>query len=210
MAVKSKIRLDYILSKGDIDKLINFTKTNKKHNAKVDGGAHDNNRKGRDDEDIRKTYNYHFNFKVNDWRQELTKKFEDYIGEDNLSVNQYDLLEYGKGCHFKVHTDSQGKEGVDINRSGRVWSSSTMVDCTDNLEGGDLIIYGPRFGNTTRTIRLEKGQTVFFPSNYFHKVTPVTKGRRTVLVTWLGVGENQINQRFAMERELESGRLTIL
>ena len=202
MAVKSKIRLDYILSKGDIDKVINFTKTNKKHDAAIDGGYVNY--------DTRKTYNYMFDFRVDDWRQELNKKFNEYIDEDGVIVNQYDLLEYGKGCHFELHTDSQGKEGVDFNKSGRIWSSSTMIDCTDNLEGGDLILYGPRLGGTARTIRLEKGQTVFFPSNYFHMVTPVTKGRRTVLVTWLGVGESEITKRTRMARELESGRLTIL
>lgn len=54
---------------------------------------------------------------------------------------------------------------------------------TEDLEGGDLIIYDKN-GEQINT-ELEVGETVIFYSSAFHKVTPITKGGREVLVGWI-------------------------
>ena len=209
MASRGKIRLDFILSKKDLKQIVAFTKNNKPTPALVYDTGAGVTMEGAKDKDKRNTLKYDFRFDEG-YASLITEKFNRFVDDDTCNVNQFDLLEYGEGMFFSIHTDSQGKEGVQHNPSGRVWSSSTMIDCTDDLEGGDLIIYGPRPHGTSRTIRLEKGQTVFFPSNYFHEVTPVTKGRRTVLVAWSGKPESVSIKRNIEAREMASGRLTFL
>jgi hypothetical protein len=207
MASRSKIRLDFILSKKDLKQIVSFTKNNKPRPALL----YDTNvvMDGKVDVKKRDTLVYDYRY-TEGYASLITAKFNRFVDDDTCQINQFDLLEYGEGMFFETHMDSQGKEGVNHNPSGRVWSSSTMIDCTDDLEGGDLILYGPRLGGTSRTIRLEKGQTVFFPSNYYHEVTPVIKGRRTVLVAWSGKPYEVSVKRNHEARGMESGRLTFL
>ena len=66
----------------------------------------------------------------------------------------------------------------------------------DEFEGGDLLFSDPRylmdvFGDNgeeqpykVKHLR-QKGAMVLFPSFQMHKVTPVTKGMRCALVTWV-------------------------
>ena len=49
--------------------------------------------------------------------------------------------------------------------------------------------------NRPMRINLEIGETVFFPSYYFHEVTPVTKGLRTALVVWAGDNHEGVMKR---------------
>jgi len=102
------------------------------------------------------------------------------LDPDDYKVNQFDYLKYGVNDHFKKHQDQIGDDNVN-----RVFSTSTIIEVSDDLEGGDFIIYD-ELGTEIQT-SLEVGETIFFRSNKWHKVTPVTKGERSVLVAWIGI-----------------------
>jgi hypothetical protein len=102
------------------------------------------------------------------------------LDPDDYRVTQFDYLKYGVNDHFKKHKDQLGDDEVN-----RVFSTSTIIEVSDDLEGGDFIMYDEL--DTEIKTSLEVGETIFFRSNRFHKVTPVTKGERSVLVAWIGI-----------------------
>ena len=102
------------------------------------------------------------------------------LDPDDYKVTQFDYLKYGVDDHFEKHKDQIGDDKVN-----RVFSTSTIIEVSDDLEGGDFIIYDEL--DTEIRTSLEVGETIFFPSDKFHKVTPVTKGERSVLVAWIGI-----------------------
>ena len=52
----------------------------------------------------------------------------------------------------------------------------------ESYEGGELVLK-PSFQE--KSIPLEQGKIIVFPSFILHKVTPVTSGTRYMLVGWL-------------------------
>jgi len=75
--------------------------------------------------------------------------------------------------HYDFHTDSSF-----INP--RMTTTIISLSDKDEYEGGELIV-----GNSEK-LKFDKGSGVIFPSNFLypHKVYPVTKGIRKVLVIW--------------------------
>ena len=64
-------------------------------------------------------------------------------------------------------------------------SFSLGLNDADEYEGGELVL---NLGSKSiHSYRLSKGEVLIFPSYILHKVTPVTKGFRKVIVGW-GVG----------------------
>ena len=102
------------------------------------------------------------------------------LDPDDYKVTQFDYLKYGVNDHFLKHKDQLGDD-----KKSRVFSTSTIIEVSNDLEGGDFIIYDEL--DTEIKTSLEIGETIFFRSNRFHKVTPVTKGERSVLVAWIGI-----------------------
>lgn len=102
------------------------------------------------------------------------------LDPDDYKVTQFDYLKYGVNDHFLKHKDQIGDD-----KKSRVFSTSTIIEVSDDLEGGDFIIYD-ELGTKIKT-SLEVGETIFFRSDKWHKVTPVTKGERSVLVAWIGI-----------------------
>jgi hypothetical protein len=102
------------------------------------------------------------------------------LDPDDYKVTQFDYLIYGVNDHFVKHRDEVGDD-----KKSRVFSTSTIMEVSNDLEGGDFIIYDEL--DTEIKTSLEVGETIFFRSNRFHKVTPVTKGERSVLVAWIGI-----------------------
>ena len=99
---------------------------------------------------------------------------------ENLQFSEYNEKDNG---FYGTHNDS-GKTGslhnfVDIRKL------SFTIQLTDESEytGGELILY-PEGGDKFVAPK-EKGTIVFFESNVSHEVTPVTKGVRHSLVSWV-------------------------
>ena len=58
----------------------------------------------------------------------------------------------------------------------------TALNDHTEYEGGDLTI---KVGNIDLVLRLKTGQSVVFDPNLWHTVSPVTKGKRYSLITWM-------------------------
>jgi predicted 2-oxoglutarate/Fe(II)-dependent dioxygenase YbiX len=91
-----------------------------------------------------------------------------------------EYLKYGISDHFIKHTDAISDKK--LNRIRR-FSTVTMLSKTDDLEGGDLLLFDEN--DDTYNANLEVGETVLFYSSTPHQVTPITCGGREVLVSWV-------------------------
>lgn len=103
------------------------------------------------------------------------------------SYSSDDLGFYGK------HRDIYKKHRSEINMSNvRKLSLSVQLSDPTDYEGGELIIY-PELDQSSKNYHgennfiapKEKGTIIFFESDSLHEVTPVTKGNRNSLVTWI-------------------------
>ena len=111
---------------------------------------------------------------------------------DDLWFSQYEFVKYeGNGHTFMPHTD----DDYDGNRYNRNLTSVTMVEATDDLEGGHLHVWPTHHidraqsGKVPRyTIDLKPWESVIFPAWYVHEASPVTEGRRTILISWAQLG----------------------
>ena len=87
------------------------------------------------------------------------------------------ILKYTKGCHYDWHMDL----GSGVHETRKL-SFIIGLSPTKSYEGGEITF---KVGPAEDSIRLEQGKMIVFPSFVLHKVEPVTKGQRYVLVGWL-------------------------
>jgi predicted 2-oxoglutarate/Fe(II)-dependent dioxygenase YbiX len=88
-------------------------------------------------------------------------------------------LKYGEGGHYVPHVD----HGHDVPRT-----LSIIYFLNNDYEGGDLRFHNPdKNSEVYKTVTSAPGRVIIWPSNFLypHSVTPVTKGKRFVLVSWL-------------------------
>jgi PKHD-type hydroxylase len=99
---------------------------------------------------------------------------------------------YNKGHYFGWHSD-QGATVYDTdnkNLKGKTRKISLTLQLTDpnNYEGGNLELkwFGRKGVEKIETIKdgRELGTIIIFPSFIWHRVTPITKGKRESLVNW--------------------------
>lgn len=93
-------------------------------------------------------------------------------------MEMIDYLEYHAGDEagkYEAHLDGS------IN-SNRKLSFSVLLSDPSEYEGGDLIIYE---GKSPLIVPKKRGMITFFPSNVLHEVTPVTRGVRRSIVSWI-------------------------
>ena len=100
-------------------------------------------------------------------------------GWEPFQYTEYD--ESYKG-HYEWHIDYGMKSPQ--RPHPRKLSFSLGISDKDEYEGGELLT---KINAKESSIKLDKGEIVIFPSWMLHKVTPVTKGRRKVIVGW-GMG----------------------
>jgi PKHD-type hydroxylase len=94
------------------------------------------------------------------------------------SMEQIDYLEYHAGDEagkYEAHLDGS------IN-SNRKLSFSVLLSDPSEYDGGDLLIYE---GKAPVVVPKRQGMITFFPSNILHEVTPVTRGVRRSIVSWI-------------------------
>jgi PKHD-type hydroxylase len=91
------------------------------------------------------------------------------------------LARYEPGMKYGVHSDAafiplpHGPLRSDM--SGTLWIADPST-----YEGGELTIH---LGSETVSVKGEPGSMVVYPSTTLHEVTPVTKGQRLVLITFI-------------------------
>ena len=101
---------------------------------------------------------------------------------DSWDAFQYTEYDESYKGHYDWHIDYGYKE-VDQPLSRKISFSLGISDKND-YEGGELVT---KTSENDIPIKLDKGEIFIFPSWMLHKVTPVTKGKRKVVVGW-GIG----------------------
>lgn len=105
----------------------------------------------------------------------------DYIIKfiENLQFTEYN--ENQKGFYSK-HTDCGIKETLSNYVDIRKISMSIQLSSPKDYEGGELILY---HNGDKKVLPKEQGTIIFFSSDLEHEVTPVIKGTRYSLVSWI-------------------------
>jgi len=103
---------------------------------------------------------------------------------DLTAIEPIQYGEYAKTQEYSWHVDQHNKPYSD----GMIRKISFSVFLNDDYEGGefDLEIGSPKQENRLRTFaKLPENQMIFFQSDFWHQVRPVTKGVRKSLVGWV-------------------------
>ena len=109
------------------------------------------------------------------------------VSEWNFDIDAIEPLQYGeysKGEEYGWHVDQHNKPYND----DRVRKLSFSVFLNDNYTGGefDLELHNPNVECRYDTFtKLPLNTVLFFKSDYWHRVRPVTKGVRKSLVGWV-------------------------
>jgi len=113
---------------------------------------------------------------------EACQEIEAHVN-DGSRVAQFDILIYTIGGKFTNHRD----ESRNIpNSRQRKCSTITLLDKSDDLIGGDLVVFDDKDDKVGRVIDLKVGDTLVFDSRtVYHEVTEVIQGQRISLVAWL-------------------------
>jgi len=92
---------------------------------------------------------------------------------------------YSEGGKYDWHVD-QGSTTQLKNGSVRKISMTLFMNNPYEYEGGefDLELFHPEKKPRYKTFKLKKGTAIFFQSDVFHRVRPVTSGIRKSLVAW--------------------------
>lgn len=125
----------------------------------------------------------------------LIRDIKDLIWTTNETHWQYRLFDietpqlcvyYGENkSHYHWHRDSTNYYHDEIGR--RTLSMSLLLNNSDQFTGGELeIMDGLHEGRPMISTAALKnaGDFVIFPSDLYHRVRPVTKGTRAVLIVW--------------------------
>ena len=83
------------------------------------------------------------------------------------------------GGHLDWHLDVGG---FGVNK--RKLAMTVQLSDPNDYEGGDLQIWGG--GKEPISVKRNKGDVSVFPASLLHRVTPITRGQRKILVFWTG------------------------
>lgn len=117
------------------------------------------------------------------------------------SIVRLMLCRYDPAMHYGAHVDDALMGGQRTDLSFTVFLSETQ-----DYEGGELVIDEPA---AERPYKLAAGNMLLYPSTSLHRVEPVTKGQRLVLVGWIRSYVRSAEQReilFDLERAIASLR----
>ena len=112
------------------------------------------------------------------------------VTDITLNLNEkffkFDLFGINEGFQFTNYKAPSGKYGKHVDRGlnipVRKLSMSIQLTNPEEYEGGELYLYTTDKGDL---MDKTQGTLILFPSYVLHEVTPVTKGERNSLVTWV-------------------------
>lgn len=114
------------------------------------------------------------------------RRVTDIIMNLNERFFGFDLFGATEGFQFTKYTAPGGKYGkhVDCAPGTLIRKLSFTVQLSDpkDYKGGDLCLY---LGDEPEVMKKDRGFVALFPSYTLHEVTPVTKGTRYSLVSWI-------------------------
>lgn len=95
-----------------------------------------------------------------------------------LQLNEINLLKYEKGNFYIKHVDQSSS----LNRT-----LSIIINLNEEYDGGDVVFTNPITDKPYSKPDLKAGDIILFPSNFLypHQVTPLKKGVRYSIVSWL-------------------------
>ena len=137
------------------------------------------------------------------WLFEKIIKCINYVNVDNYGyvlkfVDDFQFTKYTSECEgfYSKHVDCGDKYEIENFLDIRKLSFSIQLSDSDEYEGGELKFYNNKKSLYTNEeeydiAKKDKGTIIFFPSHILHEVTPVTKGTRHSLVSWV-LGPNII------------------
>ncbi len=170
-----------VFSPNDIDKVIKIcTETPLEYNSDTikNGNKIPNNSLNR----VSKTFSYNNNLK--NYFETLNK----YVDISNKETYNFELDNYLEHRYMEYSEDKKGLNWhLDIGPgkyNQRKLSYSIFANDPSEYEGGNLevILDHDKVFNVSQ----EKGTIIIFPSYLLHRVTPITKGIRKVIVGFIG------------------------
>ena len=104
---------------------------------------------------------------------------------DIKGIEPIQYTKYSDGGKYDWHTD-QGSKILLKDGSIRKISMTLFMNNPDEYEGGefDLELFHPDKKPRYETFKLKKGSAIFFQSDVWHRVRPVSSGARKSLVAW--------------------------
>ncbi len=111
---------------------------------------------------------------------EENKKYKFDLDYSSINV-QY--TKYQEGGYYTWHTDDDVNDIHKIHQNVRKLSITAALN-VGSYEGGDLQLVLNR-QKDPRTMSIEFGDVVVFPSFTLHQITPITKGIRHSLISWV-------------------------
>ena len=111
---------------------------------------------------------------------EENKKYKFDLDYSSINV-QY--TKYQGGGYYAWHTDDDVNDTHKLHQNVRKLSITAALN-VGSFEGGDLQMI-LNHQKDPRTMRLEFGDVLLFPSFTQHQITPITKGIRYSLVSWV-------------------------
>lgn len=121
----------------------------------------------------------------------LFKKIADHVNEINSKYFEFDIRSMENFQFTEYDETYTGFYGPHLDRflvestpgNHRKLSLTLQLSDPDAYEGGELRLFTG--GREPVIAPKEKGTLTLFPSNMLHEVTPVTKGYRISLVSWV-------------------------
>ena len=132
--------------------------------------------------------------------EQMVNIWDSILDPKLYTAKEFNYLKYGEGDKFTKHKDVIPADNA--NEKIRIFSTSTIISKTDDLVGGEFIIYDNY--NIGHEVNLEVGETIFFDSNRHHEVAPVISGVREVLVAWI---YERTNEDLKLQKEIANLRL---
>ena len=106
----------------------------------------------------------------------------------NEQFFKFDLTGITEGFQFTEYKSPSGKHGKHVDRGTgmQIRKLSIVIQLTNpnEYEGGELKLYDG-IDEESVIMNKEQGTLIAFPSYVMHEVTPLTKGKRNSLVTWV-------------------------
>ena len=114
-------------------------------------------------------------------RHIVSNYYNDYqktFNTEAVKITSLDILKYEVGGFYKMHTDHHASIPRTI---------SVIIFLNNDYEGGELNFYNPLTNEIFKTVKPSPGRCIMWPSNFMypHSVSPVTKGTRYAIVSWL-------------------------
>jgi len=114
------------------------------------------------------------------------RRVTDIVLHVNERFFRFDIFGLHEGFQFTNYVAPGNKYGRHVDRglniAVRKLSLSIQLSDPEEYEGGDLCLHG---GDSGMYMDKKQGTLIVFPSYTLHEVTPVTKGERNSLVTWV-------------------------